>query len=97
MEREELGEVDISRSEGVEVELNRLIVKRSPQEIDAEERDELWKASVAAYNARRLEETRLAWREYHRGQAERHKVILEGLIAEHEAQAEKYEMTGEGG
>jgi len=61
MEREELGEVDISRREGVEVELNRLIVKRSPREIDAEERDELWKASVAAYNARKREKNRLAW------------------------------------
>jgi hypothetical protein len=63
MEREELGEVDMSRSEGVEVELNRLMVKRSPREIDADERDELWKASVTAYDAQRREENRLAWRE----------------------------------
>jgi len=45
----------------VETELNRLIARPSRQEIDPEERDELWKASVAAYNARRREENRLAW------------------------------------
>jgi len=48
----------------VEAELNRLIEKRCSREIDAEERDELWKASVAAYNARRREENRLAWCDY---------------------------------
>jgi hypothetical protein len=53
--------------------------------------------SVAAYNAPRREENRLAWREYHRGQAERRRVILEGLIADHEAQAEKYGLGREGG
>ena len=37
MEREELGEVDISRSEGVEHELNRLIERRHDQRT-AEER-----------------------------------------------------------
>jgi hypothetical protein len=48
--------------------------------------------SVAAYNARRREENRLAWREYHRDQAERHRAILWALIADHQAQAEKYEL-----
>ena len=35
-------------------------------------------------------------REYHRGQAERHRAILEALIADHQAQAEKYELGPEG-
>ena len=51
--------------EAVEAELNRLIERRSTRETDPDERDELWKASVAAYNARRLEENRLAWCEYY--------------------------------
>ena len=51
--------------EAVEAELNRLIERRSTRETDPDERDELWKASVAAYNARRREETRLAWCEYY--------------------------------
>ena len=50
--------------EAVEAELNRLIERRSTRETDPDERDELWKASVAAYNARRREENRLAWCEY---------------------------------
>jgi hypothetical protein len=79
-------------------EFEGMIVLRSRKgETDPDERDELWKASVAAYNARRREENRLAWREYHRGQAERHRAILEGLIAEHEAQAEMYGLGPEGG
>ena len=49
MEREELGEVDISRSEGVEHELNRLIERRHDHRT-AEERhklsEELWRESV---------------------------------------------------
>jgi hypothetical protein len=51
--------------------------------------------SVAAYNARRREENRLAWCKYHRDQAERHRAILEALIADHQAQAEKYELGPE--
>jgi hypothetical protein len=53
--------MNIAHGEMVETELNRLIERPSRQEIDPEERDELWKASVAAYNARRREENRLAW------------------------------------
>jgi hypothetical protein len=81
--------MDVGRRDTVEVELDRLMEKRSSGEIDPDERDELGAASVAAYNARRREENRLAWCEYHRGQAERHRTILKRLIADHEAQAEK--------
>jgi hypothetical protein len=35
--------------------------------------------------------------EYHRGQAERHRAILERLIADHEAQGEMYRLGPEGG
>ena len=89
--------MDVGHSAMVEAELGRMVEKRSSREIDPDERDELWKASVAAYNVRRREENRLAWCEYHRGQAERHRVILGALIADHEARAEKYELGPEGG
>ena len=89
--------MDVARRDAVEVELNRLIEKRSSRKTDPDEQDDLWKASVAAYNARRREENRLAWCEYHRGQAERHRAILEALIAEHRAQAERYELGPKGG
>jgi len=57
MERkEEQGEVDISRSESVERELNRLIERRHDHRT-AEERhrpsEELWQESVERYNAER--------------------------------------------
>ena len=92
MEREELGEVDISRSEWVEHELNRLIERRHDQrtaEKWPKPSEELWKASVARHNAHRHEEMRAAWCEHHQGQAARLRVVLEELIAHHEEQAAK--------
>src|SRR5215213_1397423 len=80
-EREGRGRVmDVVRRDSVEVELYRLMQKRAPREIAAAERDELWKASVAAYNARRREENRVAWRDY-----------FERLAACLRARAEEYD------
>jgi hypothetical protein len=56
--------MDVARRDTVEVELNRLIEKRSSRGTDSDERDELWKASVAAYNARRREANRREWCDY---------------------------------
>ena len=58
-------------------------------EVDRDEQEELWKASVRAYTARRREEMRAAWHEYHQGQAARHRAVLESLIARHEEEAAK--------
>ena len=92
MEREELGEVDVSRSEWVEHELNRLI-ERSHDRRTAEERhgpsEELWQESVERYNAERDRQLKTEWAEYHQGQAERHRAVLESLIARHEEEAAK--------
>ena len=86
--------MDVARSEAVEAELNRLIEKRSTQEMDSDEREELWKGSVRAYTARRREEMRAEWCEHHQGQAVRLRAVLEELIADHEEQAEKYLPKG---
>jgi hypothetical protein len=97
MERGELGEVDISRSEGVEHELDRLIERRHDHRT-AEERHrhstELWQESVERYNAERDRQLRSEWTEYHRGQAARLRVALGALIREHEQNAEKYLPKG---
>ena len=82
---------DISRGEATERELDALMKRRSRKgEIDPDEREELWKASVARHNACRQEETRAAWREHHEGQAVRLRAVLGELIANHEEQAERY-------
>src|SRR5919107_757136 len=90
--REEQGEVDISRSEWVEHELNRLIERRHDLRT-AEERhrrsEELWQESVERYKAERDRQLRTEWAEYHQGQAARHSAVLKGLIAHHEEQAAK--------
>jgi hypothetical protein len=82
----------------VDAELDRLISKRASQDLkpDRDEQEELWKASVRRYNARRREEMRAAWASYHAEQAARHRRTLEGLVAHHETQAAKL-CGGEGG
>ena len=80
--------MDIARGEMVEKELDAMIVRRSRQK-DPEEGHELWKESVRRYNARRREELRAAWCEYHQDQAARHRAVLEALIARREAEAER--------
>ena len=79
---------DISNGEAVEADLNRLIERRSRQR-DADEQEELWRESVRRYNDRKQEQLRNEWCEYHRGQAARHRAVLESLIARHEEEAAK--------
>jgi hypothetical protein len=83
--------VDVARADTVDAELDRLISKRASQERrpDPDEQEELWKESVRAYTARRREEMRAAWCEYHQGQAARLRAVFEPLIARHEEQAVK--------
>jgi hypothetical protein len=91
--REEQGEVDVSRSEWVEHELNRLIERRHDQRTTQEKHkpsEELWQESVERYEAERHRQLRTEWTDYHRGQAERHRSVLKGLIAHHEEQATKF-------
>jgi hypothetical protein len=45
-------------------ELERMVERRSRKDPEADEREELWKASVRRYNARRREENRQAWCDY---------------------------------
>jgi hypothetical protein len=88
--REEQGEVDVSRSESVEHDLNRLIERRHDRRTAEEKHkpsEELWQESVERYKAERDRQLRTEWAEYHQGQAERHRVVLKGLIAHHEEQA----------
>lgn len=68
--------MEVAHGEMVEAKLNRLIEKCSIREMDPDEREELWKASIARYNAHRQEEMRAAWASYHTGQAERHRCTL---------------------
>ena len=80
--------MDIAHGELVEKELDILIERRSRKGgADPEEQEELWKQSVRAYTARRREEMRAAWCEYHQSQAERLRRTVEPLIAFHEARA----------
>jgi len=89
--------VDIAQGEIVEAELTAFIERRSRKgDVDPDEQEELWKASVRRYNARRREEMRAAWCDHHEGQAARLRATLEALIASHEEQAEMYRDQPEG-
>jgi hypothetical protein len=76
----------------IDAELDRLISKRASQDRreDPDEREALWQESIRQYTARRREQMRAAWCEYHQGQAARHRAVLEALIARHAEQAERY-------
>jgi hypothetical protein len=83
--------MDVEHGEMVEKQLDALIERRSRKgDVDPDEREELWQASVRRYHARREEELRAAWCEHHEGQAACLRVVLEELIADHEQQAERY-------
>jgi hypothetical protein len=46
----------------IEKQLDAMIVRRARKgDVDPDEREELWKASVRAYTPRRRKENRLAW------------------------------------
>jgi hypothetical protein len=86
----------VEHAEMVEKQLDAMIQRRARKEdVDPDEREEIWKASVRAYTARKREEMRAAWASYHEGQAERHRRTLQDLIAHHETQAAKL-CEGEG-
>jgi hypothetical protein len=89
--------MDVEHGEMVEKLLDALIERRSRKgDVDPDEREELWQASVRRYHARREEELRAAWCEHHQGQAARLRTVLEELIAGHEQQAERYRNQPKG-
>ena len=84
--------MDISRSEAVEYELNRLVERRHDKrtaEVRHKPSEELWQESLERYKAERDRQLRTEWAEYHQGQAARHRAVLKGLVAHHEEQAAK--------
>ena len=74
----------------VEKQLDAMIQRRSRKDdVDTDEREELWQASVRAYEEKRRQMARAEWHAFHCGQAARHRAVLESLIAFHEEQAAK--------
>jgi hypothetical protein len=84
--------VDISRSEQVETDLDRLIERRDAERRKSEgERaaEELWAESERRYFARQWEENRIAWCHYYRNIAG----ALYARAEEYIVRAEKLERT----
>jgi hypothetical protein len=85
--------VDISRSEQVETDLDRLIQRRHDQRVQTEgERleEELWAESERRYFARQREENRIAWCAYYRDIAG----TLFARAEEYIVRAQKLEANG---
>jgi hypothetical protein len=77
----------LDTSERADIALSRLIEKRhDPRDGDAL-LEPSYAASVRRYNATREAESRWAWADYHRRQAQRMRALLAGLIAHHEERA----------
>jgi ABC-type phosphonate transport system ATPase subunit len=82
--------VDITHGEMAEKQLDILIERRSRKgEVDPDEREELWKQGVRAYEEKRRQMARLEWHLHHTAQAERLRRTLEALASHHEEQAAK--------
>jgi hypothetical protein len=82
--------VDVAHGEMVEKELDAMIQRRARKgDVDPDEREELWKASVRAYEEKRRRMARLEWHAFHCDQAERHRATLQALIEHHEQAAAK--------
>ena len=82
--------MDVVHAEAAEGQLEVMIMRRVRKgDVDPDEREEIWKASVRAYNARRQAEMRTAWREYHTERAASLRRNLEALAEGHEQAAEK--------
>jgi hypothetical protein len=80
----------VEHAEMVEKQLDAMIQRRARKgEMDPDEGEALWQASVRAYEEKRRQVARLEWHAFHCGQAARHRVVLESLIAHHEEQAAK--------
>ena len=80
------------REMGLEAELDRLIAKRHDRcvaEEGARPDLEAWMESERRHDARRREESRREWREYHLAAAARHTTLLVSLIEHHEREAER--------
>lgn len=57
--------MDAARANVVDAELGRLIERRSRKgEVDPDEREEAWKASVRRYNEHRRQQLRIEWHAY---------------------------------
>jgi len=73
--------MDVADAEMVEKQLDVMIQRRARKgDLDPNEQHELWKASVRAYNARRADEMRAQWCEYHQEQAARHAPLAWGCF-----------------
>ncbi len=81
--------MDVARGEAVEKELEAFIEKRSRKEPKIDAQEELWKASVRRYNHAREAERRVAWSDYHQGQAARLERTAARLAASHRDAARK--------
>ena len=87
--------MDIVRGELVEKELDAMIQRRVRKgDVDPDEREELWKASIRAYEEKRRQMARLEWHQHHTEQAERLRRTFERLISCHENEAQKLLTEG---
>jgi hypothetical protein len=87
-----LAEVDVSRSEFVEAELDVMIRRRHDRRVESEgerQERERWQETEIVHDQQRREANRSAWGAYHRSAAKRARATMEALIAEHLAAAER--------
>jgi hypothetical protein len=96
--------MDVARNtrtdEAAETQIETFITRRHEKRVESEgerREREVWQETEIRQAQQRSEANRLAWCEYHRQQAERHRATLTDLIAHHQDQAAKYREYRENG
>ncbi len=81
--------MDVIHRDTVDRDLDRLLSTRASEDTtpDPTVLGASYVESVKIFHARVRAENRLAWSEYHRDQAQRHRAVLADLITHHEAEA----------
>ncbi len=80
---------DPIKIEAAGASINAFIEKRAKQSTAERERENLWAQSVRRHHEKRRQANRLAWLDYHQGQAARLRATRTVLVAKHEEVAER--------
>jgi hypothetical protein len=87
-------ELDVSRVEAAEDEIDRFILKRHKEKQEANAQEEYWKRSEERYERQRQEERRQAWVDYHEAQAEAHERSGREFAEMHRQRARQLRRAG---
>lgn len=86
---DERGEMQLDVETQASAGIDTLIERRAQERSKADAEANLWRISECKHFEKKREANRLAWLDYHEGQAVRLRHTLEALVSKHEQAAER--------